>query len=75
MYSLDLCILSREGDMNIEPEDEEISGSEDAEFSDDFSDEVYEERKTGMSRYSVTSSVLPRNENLQLLDAQFEKVC
>lgn len=53
--------------------------SADVEYSDEdeFSDEDDHEEKEGKgtySRYSVSSSVLPRNDNLKLLDAWFDKV-
>lgn len=41
----------------------------------DPEDFLFEEGKTALPQYSLTSSVLPRNEQLQLLDARFEKVC
>lgn len=54
---------------DIDSDDVEYSGDE------DFSDEEEEGKKGTYSKYSVSSSVLPRNDNLKLLDAMFDKVC
>ncbi|KAK7482239.1 hypothetical protein BaRGS_00026482 [Batillaria attramentaria] len=57
---------------DVDSDDVEYSGDDD--FSDEEEDDEQEEKKGTYSRYSVTSSVLPRNDNLKLLDAWFDKV-
>ena len=65
------------GDENDEYGSDEDFGSDQADFSDDddggrmFMDE---ETKTQFTNYSVSSSVMRRNEGLTLLDDRFEKV-
>ena len=65
------------GDENDEYGSDEDFGSDQADFSDDddggrmFMDE---ETKTQFTNYSVSSSVMRRNEGLTLLDDRFEKL-
>ena len=65
------------GDENDEYGSDEDFGSDQADFSDDddggrmFMDE---ETKTQFTNYSVSSSVMRRNEGLTLLDDRFGKV-
>ena len=60
-------------------DDESGCASDEADFSDDeFGSEVKfgdEETKSRFTNYSMTSSVIKRNEGLTLLDDRFEKVC
>lgn len=55
---------------------DEDFGSDQADFSDDDGEHMFmdEETKTQFTNYSVSSSVMRRNEGLTLLDDRFEKV-
>lgn len=64
-------------------DDDDISKLEDViEESDQYDSEAYddvgslniEETKSRFTDYSMSSSIIKRNENLQLLDDQFEQV-
>lgn len=59
-----------EGDEK-EAMDEEEMGSD---FGDDDHSRQGEETRSRFTEYSMTSSVIPRSEGLQQLDARFEKV-
>lgn len=69
-----------------EEEDTDSSANDHMELSDEERDEVYslngpqdifkdEETKSRFTEYSMSSSVMRRNEQLALLDEKFEKVC
>jgi len=63
-----------EGD---EDEDDDDVSSNEADFSEnDFSDDEFidAETKTRFTNYSMTSSVIRRNEGLTMLDDRFEKI-
>lgn len=65
---------------SMEEDDEygsdEDFGSDKADFSDDDGEHMFmdEETKTQFTNYSVSSSVMRRNEGLTLLDDRFEKL-
>lgn len=64
------------GEDNEEFGSEEDFGSDEADFSDDSNGEqmfIDEETKTQFTNYSISSSVIRRNEGLTLLDDRFEK--
>lgn len=79
-----LCELVE--DESNEEEDTDTSTNDHMELSDEERDEVYslngpeytfkdEETKSRFTEYSMSSSVMRRNEQLALLDEKFEKVC
>lgn len=70
-----------DGSMEYGVEDDEYGsdedfGSDQADFSDDDGGRMFmdEETKTQFTNYSVSSSVMRRNEGLTLLDDRFEKL-
>lgn len=64
------------GEEDDEYGSDEDFGSDQADFSDDDGGQMFmdEETKTQFTNYSVSSSVMRRNEGLTLLDDRFEKV-
>lgn len=65
----------RSDDENTELEDViEESDQYDSEAYDDVGSLNMEETKSRFTDYSMSSSIIRRNENLQLLDDQFEQV-
>lgn len=51
-----------------------VTGCRGVSDDDDFDMYADEETKSRFTEYSMTSSVMRRNDKLQLLDEQFEKV-
>jgi protein LTV1 len=60
-----------------ETDDDDDGDSDAAHYSSDDDDDVHrgEETRSRFTEYSMTSSIMHRNDKLQLLDEQFERVC